>query len=41
MKHLLGELSEEKKEEIWNVFSKIMNKIKQNDFLLIFFMMKI
>jgi len=28
----LGELSEEKKEEIWNVFSKIMNKIKQNDF---------
>jgi predicted ribosome quality control (RQC) complex YloA/Tae2 family protein len=28
----LGELSEEKKEEIWNVFSKIINKVKQNDF---------
>jgi predicted ribosome quality control (RQC) complex YloA/Tae2 family protein len=28
----LGELSEEKKEEIWNVFSKIINRIKQNDF---------
>lgn len=28
----IGELKEDKKEEIWNVFSKIINKIKQNDF---------
>ena len=28
----LCELSETKKEELWNVFNKIVNKIKQNDF---------
>ena len=28
----LGELSETKKEDLWNVFNKIINKIKQNDF---------
>ena len=28
----LGELSENKKEEIWNAFNKIINRIKQKDF---------
>lgn len=28
----LGELSETKKEEIWSIFSKIINKIEQNSF---------
>ena len=32
IRETINSVREEKKEEIWNVFSKIMNKIKQNDF---------